>query len=103
MFDEEYVYALASYRKTSRKKKYMKAVVKIPYLKCVKTIEKCPDLEVGDLLLRLANRIWHGGYEYVVCRRRDDGKEFEFRIDHLDCFEIEEVEEEKLIWYGGCE
>ena len=102
MFADEYIYALTE-KCSSRKKEYVKVKIKIPYLKCVKTIDKCPELEVGDLLLRLTNRIWHGGYEYVVCKRRDDGKTFEFRIEHLeDCFEIEEVEEEKLIW-GGCE
>ena len=107
MFTDEYIYALTSegLRRTSRKKEYMKARIKIPYLKCVKTIDKCPELEVGDLLLRLQeDEIWFGGYEYAVCKRRDDGMTFKFRTEHLDdCFEIEEVEEERLIWMGGNE
>lgn len=71
----------------------------LPYLKCVKEIEACPELAVGDLLWGQEHReIWPGGYEYVVCTRRDDGRIIKFRVEHLeDCFEIEEVEEERWV------
>lgn len=72
---------------------------KFPYLKCVKKIEACPDLEVGDLLWGSVHReIFPGGYEYCVCTRRDDGHVFKFRACHLDdCFEVVEVEEERWV------
>ena len=102
MFSDEYISALKSANGLEVER--VKAIVKLPYLKCIKTIDTCQDLEVGDLLLRQSGEIWHGGYEYVVCKRRDDGEIFKFRIDHLeDCFEIEEVEEERLIWMGDDE
>lgn len=79
--------------------KRLKVTSKLPYLKCIKEIESCPDLSVGDLLWGKENReIWPGGYEYVVCARREDGRIFKFRVEHLeDCFEIEEVEEERWV------
>lgn len=69
----------------------------LPYLKCVKTIDACPELAIGDLLWGMGNReIWPGGYEYVVCTRRSDGAVIKFRVDHLEeCFEIEYVEDER--------
>ena len=86
--------------------------VSIPYLKCVKEIPTCPGLEVGDLLFPHPSprEHWMGGYEYAVCRRRDDGMVFKFRIEHLDdCFEVEQVEEGPDEWRangddvdGGC-
>lgn len=78
-----------------------KLVVKstVPYLKCIKAIDACPELEVGDLLWGQEHReIWPGGYEYVVCVRRDDGKIIKFRVDHLeDCFEVVNVDDEQVI------
>ena len=73
--------------------------MKVPYLKCVKEIPSCPELEIGDLLWGQEMReIWPGGYEYVVCHRRGDGMVLKFRVDHLDdCFEVVEVEEERLV------
>ena len=70
-----------------------------PYLKCVKAIPACPDLEVGDLLWGSYEReIWEGGYEYVVTHRREDGRTIRFRADHLDdCFEVVEVEDRRWI------
>lgn len=64
------------------------------YLKCIKEIEACPDLKVGDLLWNQTREIWPGGYEYVAMVRRDDGRIIKFRVEHLeDCFEEAEVEE----------
>lgn len=78
----------------------MKITAHQRYLKCVKEIEACPELAVGDLLWQHTREIWPGGYEYVVCRRREDGEVIKFRVDHLeDCFEIVEVEDE--YWLGA--
>ena len=76
--------------------KGMKVTRTNKYLKCVKEIEACPELSVGDLLWGQEHReIWPGGYEYVVCARREDGRIIKFRVDHLeDCFEVVEVEDE---------
>lgn len=76
----------------------MKMTTNLPYLKCVKEIPACPELAVGDLLWQQAREIWEGGYEYVVCYRRNDGAVIKFRVDHLDdCFEVVEVEDERWI------
>ena len=77
----------------------MKVVTNFPYLKCIKKIDSCPELEVGDLLWGQENReILPGGYEYAVCVRRDDGRIIKFRVEHLeDCFEEEIVEEERWV------
>jgi len=79
--------------------KGIKVTATVPYLKCVKEIEACPELAVGDLLWGSEHReIWPGGYEYVVCTRREDGRVIKFRADHLDeCFEIVDVEEEQYL------
>lgn len=72
----------------------MKITYPAKYLKCVKEIDACPDLEVGDLLWGQTREIWPGGYEYVAMVRRDDGRVLKFRVEHLeDCFEEVEVEE----------
>lgn len=75
----------------------VKVVTNFPYLRCVKAIEACPELEVGDLLWgQYAREILPGGYEYVVTHRRDDGLIIKFRVEHLeDCFEVEYVEDER--------
>ncbi len=67
-------------------------------LRCVKAIESCPELEVGDLLIRLdGNEIHAGGYEYVVTNRVSDWRKIKFRVEHLeDCFELDIVKRE--IW-----
>lgn len=77
----------------------LKVTSKLPYLKCIKAIEACPELAVGDLLWGSEHReIWPGGYEYVVCTRREDGAVIKFRVEHLDdCFEIVEVEDEQWV------
>ena len=68
------------------------------YLKCIREIEACPELAVGDLLWNQTREIWPGGYEYVVMVRRDDGRVLKFRVEHLDdCFEEVEIEEEKYV------
>lgn len=73
----------------------------VPYLRCTKAIKACPKLEVGDLLYRMSNEVWPGGYEYIVCRRRSDGEIIKFRIEHLcECFEIEQIEEKYHGWFG---
>ena len=79
--------------------KGMKVTRTNKYLKCVKEIEACPELSVGDLLWGQEHReIWPGGYEYVVCVRREDGRIIKFRVDHLeDCFEVVEVEDENWV------
>lgn len=78
--------------------KKVKATTKLPYLKCVKEIEACPELRVGDLLWGQTREILPGGYEYVSCVRREDGRVLKFRVEHLaDCFEVEDVEEERWI------
>lgn len=59
-------------------------------LRCVKAIDACPELAVGDRLWRVASEIWPGGYEYVVTRRMSDNAVIKFRADHLgDCFELD--------------
>lgn len=66
-------------------------------LRCVKAIESCPELEVGDLLYKVTHEIWPGGYEYVVTNRVRDGRPIKFRVEHLeDCFELDMVKRE--IW-----
>lgn len=76
----------------------VKITTNLPYLKCIKEIPACPELAVGDLLWQQAREIWDGGYEYVVCHRRNDGAVIKFRVDHLeDCFEVVEVEDERWI------
>lgn len=61
-------------------------------LRCVKGIDACPELSVGDRLWKVASEIWPGGYEYVVTHRLADRAVIKFRADHLDdCFELEEV------------
>ena len=76
----------------------MKATTNFTYLKCVKSIDACPELDVGDIVWSYAREIWEGGYEYVVARRVSDGKVIKFRVSHLeDCFELEKVEEERCI------
>ena len=80
-----------------RTKKHVE--LEMPYLRCVKAIDACPELAVGDLLWGQWHReIWPGGYEYVVCHRRDDGAVIKFRVDHLEeCFEeVTEVDEHWL-------
>lgn len=77
----------------------MKITSNLPYLRCIKAIDACPELVVGDLLWREASEIWPGGYEYVVCHRRSDGAVIKFRIDHLeDCFEVVDVEDTQWTW-----
>lgn len=78
--------------------KKIKMSTTMPYLKCVKAIESCPGLEVGDLLWGGTRDIWPGGYEYATYVRREDGHVFQFRVDHLDeCFEIVDVEDERWL------
>jgi len=78
--------------------KKLKVTTNFPYLKCIKKIEACPELEVGDLLWGQTREIWPGGYEYVAMVRRDDGRVLKFRVEHLeDCFEEIEVEEERYL------
>lgn len=73
----------------------MRLTKPVPYLKCVCEIPACPDLKVGDLLRKVTHRIMPGGYEYVMCSRRGDGKAVMFRIEHLEeCFEVVEVDDE---------
>lgn len=91
MFSDEYIEMLKEINGMHVTNKY-------PYLKCVKTIDACPELEVGDLLWSIAREIMEGGYEYAVCQRREDGKIIKFRAYHLeDCFEVVEVEEERCV------
>ena len=62
-------------------------------LKCVKGIESCPNLAVGDMLWKVAYEILPGGYEYAVCRRGSDNSVIKVRVDHLEeCFEVVDVE-----------
>ena len=62
-------------------------------LKCVKVIESCPNLAVGDMLWKGAYEILPGGYEYAVCRRGSDNAVIKVRVDHLEeCFEVVDVE-----------
>lgn len=76
----------------------IKITATVPYLKCVKEIEACPDLAIGDLLWNQTREIWPGGYEYVSMVRRDDGRVLKFRVEHLeDCFEQVEIEEDKWV------
>lgn len=76
----------------------MHVTLSMPYLRCVKAIEACPELEVGDLIWAHTREIWDGGYEYVVASRRGDGEVIKFRVDHLDdCFVEEDVEDEHWI------
>lgn len=99
MFSDEYVRTLKYMNGETMSDAMERVSVELPYLRCVKEIGACPELEVGDLLMRIGNEIWRGGYEYVVCRRRDDGKTIRFRIDHLDdCFEVEMVTESRIMW-----
>ena len=64
----------------------------VHFLKCIKAIEACPNLAVGDMLWKVAYEILPGGYEYVVCRRKGDHAVIKFRVDHLaDCFEVVDV------------
>lgn len=78
--------------------KGLKVTSNLPYLKCVKKIEACPELEVGDLLWGQTREIWPGGYEYVACHRREDGAVIKFRVEHLeDCFEVVDVEDEQWL------
>jgi hypothetical protein len=68
------------------------------YLKCVKEIDSCPELAIGDLLWNQTREIWPGGYEYVAMVRRDDGRVLKFRVEHLeDCFEEVNIEEEMYV------
>ena len=78
--------------------KGIKVTYPAKYLKCVKEIDSCPELAIGDLLWNQVREIWPGGYEYVAMVRRDDGRVLKFRVDYLeDCFEEVEIEEEGYV------
>lgn len=78
--------------------KGIKVTYPAKYLKCVKEIDSCPELAIGDLLWNQVREIWPGGYEYVAMVRRDDGRVLKFRVEYLeDCFEEVEIEEEGYV------
>lgn len=78
--------------------KGIKVTYPAKYLKCVKEIDSCPELAIGDLLWNQVREIWPGGYEYVAMVRRDDGRVLKFRVDYLeDCFEEVEIAEEGYV------
>ena len=74
-------------------------VAYVHQLKCVKEIEACPNLAVGDILWKVAYEILPGGYEYAVLRRDSDRVVVKVRVDHLEeCFEVIDVPVESDIY-----
>lgn len=103
IFHDEYMRALGNGNATITEEEpsgYFSAhmqEVTYPLLKCVRPIQACPILEVGDLLFKVTEEI-RECYEYVVCQRKSDGMTISFRIERLsECFEVVDVTEKIIV------